>query len=61
MKADGLFYLVAVRLEEGLAPLAYVHSARLGMPDELLEADGWLANVITLAEEPPDSPEGLDG
>jgi hypothetical protein len=64
MRADGMYYEVQVRVHaetDEYKTVARVHSSNLPMRWDLLAADEWLANAKSLAEKPPDSPEGLEG
>ncbi len=61
IKNDGVYYKVAVRVSDGVAPLLTVHSMRVGMSDELLDCDRRLAAAMGWVEVTvPDDASGLD-
>jgi hypothetical protein len=60
MRPDGMYYVVRVRVEDGLGAIARIHASRLSMTDEVLEADQWVANQTALAAGAPDGPEGVE-
>lgn len=63
LKDDGLWYTAAVRLSDGLAPVARVHAQQLGLnnPSNLREELRWTEMHVLAGKPAPDDASELTG